>query len=422
MNVVRQRDFGRLWLGVLINDVGDWMLLVGLPVWVFTLSGSALVTSTVLVVELVPTILFGQFAGVLVDRWDPRRTLVCCGLVQAGVLLPLLLVTTSDLLWIVYVVAAAQATLARLGEPAKARLAPSLVAAEDLTAANSALAVGESVARLAGAPLGGLTVELSGLGGLVLADAASYLISTAVIAGIHARPLPADPAPPTARPGLVREWADGLRVIRRTPPLPGLLLVGALAQLAQGIFVVLFVVFAVEELHGDAGDVGLLRGVQAVGGILGGVLVASLARRASARGLVGWGFLGFGAVSFLTWIGPSVTTALAVYVGLFCVVGVPGVAGSAGALTAVQQAAPGSHLGRVVATMHAVGGGAQALGLLFAGALADRVGVIAILIGQSMVYVACGLLGFAVLRPTRHRRARASHTDPGPPAARVSSG
>ena len=68
----RQRDFGLLWIGVLINDIGDWMLMVGLPVYVFHLSGSALVTSTVFVVELLPTVLFGQFAGVLVDRWNKR--------------------------------------------------------------------------------------------------------------------------------------------------------------------------------------------------------------------------------------------------------------------------------------------------------------------------------------------------------------
>jgi MFS family permease len=418
---LRNRSFLRLWTGGLINDLGDWTLLVALPVYVFQLTGSALVTSTVFVVELIPGLIAGQFAGVLVDRWDRRRILVVGGVVQAACLLPLLLADSADRLWIVYVVAAVQACLARLCAPAKAALIPSLVAPQELAAANSLSAVGDNLARLVGSPLGGLAIQLVGLPGVVAIDAVTYLASSALIAGIRvvpalvapmaAAPAPAAPpqtdvrepdrdaAEPPPRESFRAAWIDGIRTIRRDRRLTAVLGIAALSQLSQGMFVVLFVVFVIDRLGGSGGDVGLIRGVQAIGGVLGGLLVGWLGRRLSARALIGWGFVLFGLISLTTWNLPSFTIAIGFYVGLFVLVGIPGVATSTGLLTTVQTLTPPTHLGRVFATFETGAAAVAAVGVLVAGALADTFGVVAILDVQALIYVTCGVAALAVLRP-----------------------
>jgi MFS family permease len=409
---LRRRSFALLWSGGLINDLGDWTLMIALPVFVFQLTGSALTTSTVFVVELVPGLIAGQLAGVLVDRWDRRRILVISGFVQAACLLPLLLVT-PDRLWIVYVVAAVQSCLVRLCSPAKAARVPSVVEPDELTAANSLSAVADNLARLVGSPLGGLVLQLVGLPGVVLLDAATYVASSLLIAGVRvpaagAAHVGAGPGPGSAtatatrgRPRIVADWLDGLRTIGRDGRLRAVLFIGALSQLSQGIFVVLFVVFVLDRLGGSPGDVGLIRGVQAIGGIAGGILVGAIARRTSARGLIGWGFIAVGLLSLTTWNLPALTTALGFYLGLFVAAGIPGVATSTGLITTVQALTPASHLGRVFAAFETAAGALAAVGVLAAGALADRFGVVAILDVQALIYVTCGVLALVALRPAR---------------------
>ena len=203
-------------------------------------------------------------------------------------------------------------------------------------------------------------------------------------------------APPRA--SLVADWLDGLRTIRRTPPLPAILSIGALSQVAQGIFVVLFVVFVLRELHGTGGDVGLIRGMQAIGGVIGGIVVGWLGRRLGPKGLISWGFVVFGLIALATWNAPRITTAIWLYVGLFIAAGIPGVATQTGLITIVQSVTPPTHLGRVFAAFETGSGALQAVGVLLAGALADQLGVVTILNVQAGIYILCGLLAFVAVR------------------------
>jgi hypothetical protein len=101
-----------------------------------------------------------------------------------------------------------------------------------------------------------------------------------------------------------------------------------------------------------------------------------------------------------TWNLPVLTTAIGFYLGLFVAVGIPGVATSTGLVTTVQSLTPATHLGRVFATFETAAGALAAVGVLAAGALADRFGVVAILDAQALLYVLCGVLALVTLRPS----------------------
>jgi MFS family permease len=394
--LLRRRDFGLLWAGGLISETGDWFLLVGLPIWVLQVTGSSLVTATVFLVGLLPSLVVGPLAGVLVDRWDRRRTLVAVSLAEAAFLLPLLAVDGRDDLWVVYVVMAVEASLGQLNDPARNALVPALVGRDDLVGANALIGLNGNLARLAGSPLGGILVELSGLPGLVIGDAISFLLGAALLAMVRPRPLP-PPAEPAPSPGVVGEWVEGLRVVARDRGLRWGLAVDGLAAVAQGIFTVLFVLFVTRELGGDGADVGLLRGVQAIGGLAGGVLVVGLARRLEAGRLLGISLLAFGLIDLAIWNGPVLTTGTWLYLGLFAAAGIPGIAFLTGLTALVQERTDQAYLGRVFATYYGSFNGLTGVGMLLAGLLGDSVGVVAVLNGQAGLYLLAGLLAVATL-------------------------
>jgi MFS family permease len=410
--LLRRRDFGLLWAGGLISETGDWFLLVGLPVWVLQVTGSSLVTATVFLVGLLPGLVVGPLAGVLVDRWDRRRTLVAVSLAQAAFLLPLLAVDGRHRLWVVYLVMAAEAALAQLNDPARNALVPTLVARDDLVGANALIGLNANLARLAGSPLGGLLVELAGLPGLVIGDAVSFLLGAALL-GLVRRPSPAEPAEPRevstapASPGAVGEWVDGLRVTLGDRGLRWGLGVNGLAAVAQGIFTVLFVLFVTRELGGDGADVGLLRGVQAIGGLLGGLVVVGLARRLEPGRLLGISLLVFAAVDLAIWNGPALSTGEWLYLGLFVAAGIPGIGFLTGLTALVQERTDEAYLGRVFATYYGSFNGLMAVGMLLAGLLGDAVGVVPVLNGQAGLYLLAGVVAVATLgrlRPGRYPR------------------
>jgi MFS family permease len=394
--LLRRRDFGLLWAGGLISETGDWFLLVGLPVWVLQVTGSSLVTATVFLVGLLPSLVVGPLAGVLVDRWDRRRTLVAVSLAEAAFLLPLLTVDGRGDLWVVYLVMAVEASLGQLNDPARNALVPALVGRDDLVGANALIGLNGNLARLAGSPLGGILVELSGLPGLVIGDAISFLLGAALLSLVRPRPL-SPPTGPASSPGVVGEWVEGLRVVARDRGLRWGLVVDGLAAVAQGIFTVLFVLFVARELGGDGADVGLLRGVQAIGGLVGGVLVVGLARRLEAGRLLGVSLLAFGLIDLAIWNGPVLTTATWLYLGLFAAAGIPGIAFLTGLTALVQERTDDAYLGRVFATYYGSFNGLTGVGMLLAGLLGDSVGVVAVLNGQAGLYLLAGLVAVATL-------------------------
>src|SRR5215211_2217431 len=252
--VLRQRDFALGWFGGLVSMLGSWALWIALPIHVYQLTGSALATSGVIAAVVAPGVLIGSVAGVFVDRWNRKTTLVAGNLLLAVATLPLIAARDEAWLWVVYPSAFLLSTLEQFTDPAENAFLPRLVRAEDLVAANSLNALNNSLARLGGPALGGALYASLGLAGAVTADAVRRWRRVWV------------------------EWRDGLEVVRRERAVAIVFVVTALTAIGEGVFGVMFVVWVRDVLEGGARELGWLHTSQAAGGLIGGAVGAYVGR------------------------------------------------------------------------------------------------------------------------------------------------
>jgi MFS family permease len=399
LTTLRQRNFTLLWLGGLISQAGDWLLMIGLPVYVYTQTGSVLATSLTLITGFVPGLLFGSLAGVMVDRWDRKRTLIISNLLLAIGLLPLLAVHAKESLWMVYLVLFFESTIEQVVLPAERALLPNLVSEDLLVSANALISVSMNTSRLAGAALGGALLGLLGLGGVALLDAFSFVFVSMMVILITMPTksvLPKEGAVPAGATvtgkQLLQEWLEGLQLISCERTLTILFIAFILTGFGEGIFSVLLVVFVKQVLLGGAVVYGSLLAVQAVGSLIGGLIISHMGNRIAPLRLVGGGLLAFGFIDLLIIDLPLFIPGLLLVFVLFILVGLPSTGALVGFNASVQILVEDKLRGRIFGTLLAMRSSLSLLGMIVAGTLGDRLGPVLLLNVQGGMYVCSGLL------------------------------
>lgn len=410
ITTLRQRNFALLWLGGLISQTGDWLLQVGLPVYVYLVTGSALATSILFIVSFVPNIALGSVAGVFVDRWDRRRTMLIGSLLMALGLLPLLLMHDKSSLWILYPELFFEASIEQFVVPAQNALIPHLVSEEQLVTANSLNSVSSSVARLAGGALGGILFGLFGLSTTIWLDLGSFLFVAAMLSLIklptQARTERTAEQPVTEKTSLAlsgwhklgAEWLDGMQLILRQAPLLVLFIMLAVQGIGEGVFSIMLVLFVKLVLHGGSAVFGILLGVQAVGSLLGGLAMGKFGKRVTPVRLLGVCTCLFGLIDLLITDLPLFVKGGVLLVGLlFVLVGIPGVGALVSSQTLFQTLVEDRLRGRVFGAIQAVSALMMLIGMILAGLLGDRLGPVLLLNIQGGAYFLTGVLALLTL-------------------------
>lgn len=267
--LVGNNDYTRLLASQTVSGLGDWMATTAFMALALDLSGSPTAVAGVLVVRLLPGVLAGPIAARVGTGWSTRRTMLAMDAVRAATVAVVPLV---DQLWWIYAGAVALEVAGLVFLPARDASVPRLVGEHRLPTAN-ALLLGSSYGTLpvgagafaAVAAFGAEWIPMQDRYSLVFwIDAATFVVSFGLIAGIHRLP-GRSPARDEQAPGRLRD-ALSIDLVRQVLPAAIGASVGLGALFSVGI------IFVQDVLHASSAAFGLL--IVAFGaGALSGVVV-----------------------------------------------------------------------------------------------------------------------------------------------------
>jgi MFS family permease len=389
LGLLRQaRGFRLLFLATLASSIGTWLAFVALVVDVYDRTSDANWVSALLIVEFLPIVLIGLFAGRLIDRVSRRWILVSCDAVRAGVFFALPF--TTDALQIV-MLALAAGIATSLFRPAVYAGLPNLVSDEDLPQANGLLQTADNLTWTIGSLVGGALVAASSPDVAYVVNAVSFAASALLIIRIRERFEEGEPEPSHGR---WRDISEGLSLAVQSRALLTVLVAWSIVMLANAGINVAEVVLAKHVFSsGDLGY-GVLVAATGLGLVLGSLFGGGwIAQRGLAvpYGVsIGLMALGFGAAAAAPNVWVAALVVIAAGAG-------NGVAVITNALL-VQRGAPDRLRGRAFTVVMSVGYSVLGLGMVVAGPLTNAIGARAVW-GISAGLAALGALaGYVLVR------------------------
>jgi MFS family permease len=203
--------------------------------------------------------------------------------------------------------------------------------------------------------------------------------------------------------GFWHEWHEGLQLVKQERRVLGMFSLMAITSLGEGVFSVLFIVFVSQVLHGGVLELSWLMAAQAIGGLIGGVLIGHVIKGVHLSHLIGYSAIVFGAVDLLIFNYPRFIGGVVPGLLLFICAGIVGVGIFTGANTLLQNVVPDRYRGRVFGAIGTTSAILMLLGTALAGLLGNPRNVITVLNIQGSMYILAGAFVLFILRVSRER-------------------
>ena len=396
VHVLRHRDYRYLWAGQFVSTLGTQMHAVALSYQLYQLTGSVVQLGLLGLVRAIALMVTSLIGGAVADAKDRRVVMLVTQTVLLALSLSIAVATYLDAISVpmLYIVAALIAATSAFDGPARQALIPALVPRHELASAMSLNILAMSIARMAGPAVGGFIVALVGVATTYVIDGASFLATIGALLIMRTRV-----ELPELRATGISAVAEGLRFIRSTPVIWGIMVLDFLATLL-GSTIGLAPVFAEDVLKAGPQGLGLLLSAPAAGAVLGGLIVSLLPQVSRPGRVLVLSVVVYGVFLALFGLSTSLVLALLALAG----------AGAADSVSVAMRhtvrnlATPDELRGRVAAAHSALAMGGPRLGEFQSGMTAFLVGPrYAMVLGGLAVVAVSGLMSWIAPAVLRYR-------------------
>jgi MFS family permease len=401
--VLRNRRFLALWLAQLVSNFGDWLALLALfSLVTYGYRGTPYQVAGVLISFIIPAAMLGPVAGVFVDRWNLKRTMIASDLLRAVIAAAL---AFPSQLYQLYPLIFALSAVSCFFMPAQMSTLPLIVGKEELLLANSINTQSIQFNRIIAPAVAGLLVEWAGEKLCFFIDSFSFLFSAAMIflIAFGREPVQSEKGVSAIR----KEFVEGVKFIISHRALLFVIVSMTAAILALGAFDALIAVYVRDVLSSGRQVFGAILSLVGAGTIIGSLIIGRFNQQHPKVYLVVMGIFLLGAgVLVLSLFGKVwVTLASTSIFGLgVAYVLVP-------AQTLMQEGTPQNLLGRVSGAWMSMMTLAQLTSFLAAGVIADQIGIRNLYISVAMMLMMIAVIGFMYARTSVVQEARAEASD-----------
>jgi len=373
-DVMRITMMRRLWYAQVISVFGDFLALYAvIAILTFKLHATAQQVTGVQIAYMLPIAVLGILAGVFVDRWPLKPTMVASDSIRAALCL-LLLVCTQ--VWHFYLALAAISVVSSFFSPAQGVAIRSAVPLHGLRSANALIQQVMFGMRIIGPAIAAFMVAYAGAKSCYLFDSFSFVASASLIASVAFLQTGPKPAATHAEDvsAMRKIWLDmkqGISFIIHHAALSFVILAMAAGMFVIGCFGPLIAIYVRDSLHASTKMFGIVSPMIGLGMLLGVNCLNTFGKKLSNTLLVYFGLIGIAVGLVILTLLPHVWSTLVghfiIGIAVGCII-VP-------AQTLFQQATPPELMGRVGSTFMSIVFGSQILGLILSGILTQHMGV-----------------------------------------------
>jgi MFS family permease len=259
------------------SNIGDGIALAAGPLLVASQTDSAFLVALAAMLQRLPWLVFGLWAGALADRLDRRRMVMVANGLRAAVIVALcvFIVTGTAGIVVVLVVMLVLGVAEVFVDSASQTLLPMVTPKEDLAIGQARLMAGFVTAnQLAGPPLGAFLFAV-GAAWPFVAQAVTAALAILLVSRIVVTPVP----PRATRTHIRQDISEGLRWVWRNPAVRTLMLTILTFNVTYAAPMGVFVLYATEHLGMSTLQFGLLTTASAVGGLFSTLVFDKLQRR-----------------------------------------------------------------------------------------------------------------------------------------------